>query len=179
MFDTFFGLPLHPLVVHATEVIVPLAAVLVVLTAAWPRFRRWAGFLPLAVALVALVLVPISTQSGERLEARVGGNDLIETHASLADGLLPWVIGLVVVAAALLWWNIREKRARIAASGESGSASPVRSGARWIPIVLIVLAVAVSSGTLVQAILVGHSGATAVWTEDMGTTAPSGDQDAD
>lgn len=43
MFDTIFGLPLHPLVVHATEVIVPLAAVLVVLTAAWPRFRRWAG----------------------------------------------------------------------------------------------------------------------------------------
>lgn len=179
MFDTFFGLPLHPFIVHATEVIVPLAAVLVVLTAVWPRCRRWAGYLPLGVSLVALVLVPLSTQSGERLEARVGENDLIETHATLADGLLPWVIGLVIVAAALLWWNIREKRARIAASKEPESPAGGRPGPRWVPIVLIVLALAVSAGTTVQAILIGHSGATAVWTEDMGTPSPSGDGDTD
>ena len=69
MFDTFFGLPLHPFVVHATEVTVPLAALLVIVAAAWPRFRRWAGYLPMGAALAALVLVPISTQSGEQLEA--------------------------------------------------------------------------------------------------------------
>ncbi len=179
MFDTFFGLPLHPFIVHATEVIVPLAAVLVVLTAVWPRCRRWAGYLPLGVSLVALVLVPFSTQSGERLEARVGGNDLIETHAALADGLLPWVIGLVVVAGALLWWNIREKRARIAASRESELPVAARPGSRWVPIMLILLALVVSTGTTVQAILIGHSGATAVWTEDMGAPALSGDGDTD
>ena len=103
MFDTIFGLPLHPLVVHATEVFVPLAALLVVLTAAWPRFRQWGGYLTLGTALVALALVPISKESGEQLEHRVGENSLIETHAELADGLLPWVIGLAVVAAALVW----------------------------------------------------------------------------
>lgn len=164
MFDTFFGLPLHPFIVHATEVIVPLAAVLVVLTAAWPRFRRWAGYLPLGVALVALILVPISKESGEQLEERVGENSLIETHSELADGLLPWVIGLVVVAAALLWWNIRDNRSRKAASasGAEGDRSP-----RWIPVTLLVLALVVAGGTTVQAVLIGHSGATAVWSEDM------------
>jgi hypothetical protein len=162
MFDTFFGLPLHPLVVHATEVIVPLAAVLVVLTAAWPRFRRWAGYLTLGITLVALVLVPISKESGEQLEERVAENALIETHADLADGLLPWVIGLVVVAAALLWWNIREKRARAAASGSTKEA---KRAPRWIPITLLVLAVVVAGGTTVQAVLIGHSGATAVWSD--------------
>jgi hypothetical protein len=176
MFDTFFGLPLHPFIVHATEVIVPLAALLVVLTAVWPRCRRWAGYLPLGVSLVALVLVPISTQSGERLETRVGENDLIETHAALADGLLPWMIGLVIVAGALLWWTIREKRARLAASQEGEPSVVSRPGPRWVPIVLIALALAVSGGTTVQAILIGHSGATAVWTEDMSTPSSGGDE---
>lgn len=180
MFDTFFGLPLHPLVVHATEVVVPLAALLVILTAAWPRFRRWSGYLTLAVSLVALVLVPITTQSGERLEARVGESDLIETHSELADGLLPWVAGLVVVAAALLWWNIRERRTACALTAKSAPArgeEPRRKGLRWVPVTLLVLGLLVSAGTTVQAVLIGHSGATAVWTEDMGTSAPSGDSD--
>ena len=61
MFDTIAGLPLHPLVVHATEVIVPTAALVVAIAAVWPQFRRWARFLPLGIALVALLLVPIST----------------------------------------------------------------------------------------------------------------------
>ncbi|TDW29807.1 hypothetical protein [Cryobacterium psychrophilum] len=93
MFDTFFGLALHPFIVHATEVIVPTAALVVLVAALWPRFRKWERFLPLALALAALVLVPLSTESGESLEARVGGSALIETHADLAEGLLPWVRG--------------------------------------------------------------------------------------
>lgn len=155
MFDTFFGLPLHPFIVHATEVIVPTAALVVLLAAAWPRFRRWAKFLPLGLALVALVLVPISTQSGEALEARVTESALLETHAELAEGLLPWVIGLVVVAAVLLWWNWKGR-------------SP-RNPRKWVAVVLIVAAGLASTGTVVQAVRIGHSGATAVWSEDMGT----------
>lgn len=177
MFDTFFGLPLHPLVVHATEVTVPLAALLLVVAAAWPRFRRWAGYLPLAASVAALVLVPISTQSGERLEQRVGENALIETHSELADGLLPWVAGLVVVAAALLWWNIRERRANVAASTGSDKVSTTRRGPKWVAVTLLALAVVVSAGTTVQAVLIGHSGATAVWSEDMGAPASTGESD--
>lgn len=163
MFDTIFGLPLHPLVVHATEVLVPLAAAFVVLTAAWPRFRRWSGYLTLGLTLVALVLVPISKESGEALEERVSENALIERHAELADGLLPWVIGLVVVAAALLWWNLRERRASASASSEHDA----KAGPRWIAITLIALALVAAGGTTVQAVLIGHSGATAVWSGEM------------
>jgi hypothetical protein len=161
MFDTFFGLPLHPLVVHATEVIVPAAAVMVVLTATWPRFRRWAGYLTIVTALVALALVPISKESGERLEARIGENALVETHAELADGLLPWVIGLSAIAAALLWWNIRERRV-LARQGDEASRS-----LQWVPIVLLITAVIVAAGTITDAVLIGHSGATAVWSGEM------------
>ncbi|TFC08961.1 hypothetical protein E3O19_17515 [Cryobacterium algoritolerans] len=153
MFDTFFGLPMHPLIVHATEVIVPTAAVVVVLAALWPRFRRWAGFVPLGLALAALVLVPLSIESGQSLEERVAESQLVQTHVNLADGLLPWVIGLVVVAVGLLWWNHRESRQ---------SRSP-----RWIAITLIAAALLAGTGTTIQAIRIGHSGAAAVWSDSV------------
>lgn len=164
MFDTIAGLPLHPLVVHATEVIVPVAALVVTVAALWPRFRRYAGYLPLALALASLVLVPLSTQSGEALEKRVEESALIETHANLAEGLLPWVFSLVVVAAVLLWWNRNERK----------DATP--RAPRWVALVLAVAAVLATTGTTVQAIRIGHSGATAVWSEDM-SKAPAADND--
>lgn len=161
MFDTFFGLPLHPLVVHGTEVIVPTAAIVVVIAALWPRFRRWARFLPLGLALAALVLVPLSIQSGESLQERVAESQLVETHVDLAESLLPWVIGLVVVAAALLWWNYQERKE---------SRSP-----RWIAVALIAAALLASTGTTIQAIRIGHSGAAAVWSDSVDTQ--SGNKD--
>lgn len=50
MFDTVAGLALHPLVVHATEVLVPTAALVVAMAALWPMFLRWARFLPFALS---------------------------------------------------------------------------------------------------------------------------------
>lgn len=166
MFDTIAGLPLHPLVVHATEVIVPLAALVLLGAAVWPRFRRWAGLLPLLLTLATVVLVPISTESGQALERRVGENSLIETHSGLAEGLLPWAIAMLVVAAALLWWHWSERNA---------TAAP--RAPKWIALALAVSAVVATTGTTVQAIRVGHSGATAVWSEDMAKTpVSSGDE---
>ncbi len=39
MYLKIFGLPAHPLVVHATVVLVPLAALLVAAAALWPALR--------------------------------------------------------------------------------------------------------------------------------------------
>ena len=50
MLDTIAGLPIHPLIVHATVVIVPAAALAVALAALVPRFRRWAGIVPLGLS---------------------------------------------------------------------------------------------------------------------------------
>src|SRR6476469_10735060 len=110
MLDTIFGLPVHPLIVHATTVVVPAGAVAVLLAALWPRFRRWAGWMPLALALAAVVLTPLSTESGEALERHVEHSDLIETHSQLAEGLLPWVVVLAVGAALLYDVARRERR---------------------------------------------------------------------
>lgn len=169
MFDLVAGLPLHPLVVHATEVIVPSAALVVALAALWPSFRRWARFLPLGLVLVALVLVPVSTQSGEALQERVKETALIETHIEMAEGLLPWVFGLAVVAGVLLWWGWNEREAT----------SP--RAPKWVALALAVAAVLFAAGTVVEAVRIGHSGATATWSHVAGSTtlSPAGGSESD
>lgn len=162
MFDTIFGLPIHPLVIHATEVLVPAAALAVALAALWPLFRRWARFLPFGLALAAVVLVPISTQSGEALQERVKDSALVQTHADLAEGLLPWVIALLIVAGVLLWWNWNESKA-------TAPRAP-----KWVAFALAGIAVVAAAGTTADAVIIGHSGATAAWTQVAATTTAPG-----
>ena len=160
MLDTIAGLPAHTVIVHATVVTVPVAAAVVLLAALWPRFRRWAGLLPLGLALLAVVLVPLATQSGESLEERVSETGLVERHAEMGESLLPWVIALAVVAAALAWlsWEAR---------GTSGGAGAVPNaswrGSRAVAVVLALAALVAAAGTTVEVIRIGHSGADAVW----------------
>lgn len=154
--STIFGLPLHPLLVHATVVIVPLAALMVVLAVLVPRFRAWAGPLPAATSLVALILTPLSTSSGENLEHDLPHSALIEEHAELGDQLVWFTVALFVFAAAF-WWFTRTADA----------------AARW-PRALVtavgVLAIVAALGTGVQVARIGHSGAKAAWSD----TAASG-----
>lgn len=150
LFITVFGLPFHPLIVHATVVLVPAAAITVGLAALWPRFRRWIDWGVVALAAVAVLLDPLTTASGGALRRELPPSPLIERHASLADGLLPWLIALLVGALAI--YLIRFP--------------PVT--ARWTPptaIVAVATAVAVvaAAGSLVWVVLVGHAGAAAAW----------------
>ena len=72
-FPTISGLPAHPLIVHATVVLVPLAAAAVALHTFWPAARARLGLVTLGAAVLAVVLVPLSTSSGEQLEHDVLG----------------------------------------------------------------------------------------------------------
>jgi hypothetical protein len=64
MFDKIGDLPLHPLVIHAVVVGIPLAALLAVLFAI-PRTREWARW-PLAIVVVGATAVTfIARQSGQ------------------------------------------------------------------------------------------------------------------
>src|SRR4051812_9124604 len=109
--DSVFGVPMHPLIVHATAVLIPLAALAGLLHAFWPPARRRLGIVTPLAAGAALVLVPLTTESGESLQRALPRSELIDRHIELADGLLPWVIGLFVVAAALWLLDLRRRRA--------------------------------------------------------------------
>ena len=166
--STVLGLPLHPLVVHAAVVLVPLAALLLIAAAVSLRVRRWAGWLTPAVATIALVLVPLATSSGENLEGSVGDSALVEKHAELGDQLLPWALAVAVLSFALVWWDRRER-------------SLPRGGAnRGLAVALTVLAVVAGLGAGVQVALIGHSGAKAVWSKQAASSGSQGaEQDGD
>ena len=61
MFDNLGNLPLHPLVVHAAVVGIPLAALLAFLFA-FPRTREWARW-PLAITVVGATAVTFRRQA--------------------------------------------------------------------------------------------------------------------
>src|SRR4051794_19728237 len=121
--ETVFGLPTHAIVLHATVVLLPLAALAVLLYAFWPVARRRLGIVTPVLAGVALVLVPLSTQRGGSPVRRVGHNRLVERLAELAAGMLPWALGLFVAAPGR--WLVPRGRERTAGAGEP----------RWVAVV--------------------------------------------
>ncbi len=154
MFDTITGLPIHPLVVHAVIVLVPLAAIGAIAVALRFDWSRKYGWLVVATAFVATGSAFVAKESGEALAERVG---LPVEHADIAK-LMPWFSLLLLVLVTALWWYDR---------GGDGR----RSRTRTILAVLTVIAAAIA---LLWAIRAGHSGATAVWKPIIDNTTPGG-----
>ncbi|EYT91247.1 hypothetical protein ThrDRAFT_03091 [Frankia casuarinae] len=166
------GLPAHVLLVHVVVILVPLAAMLVVLSAVWPAARRRLGVITPLVALVALVSVPLTTHAGEWLEARVPSNELVRRHAELGDTLLPWAAGLFVAAAAS--WVLARRSA--ATGTETAPARTATGPGRTVLVaVLAVLSLVVAAGSVVQVYRIGDSGAQAVWHGSFSRTPLPGD----
>ncbi|WP_431935608.1 DUF2231 domain-containing protein [Micromonospora sp. RP3T] len=161
--DSVNGLPLHPLVVHAVVVLLPLAALGVVALAVRPAWRGRFGWLVVLVAALATAAIPLATESGENLERRVGDPG---RHAELGDQLLWFALPLLLVAVALVWLQRRVER-----PADAG----VRTGPGVPGVVVAVLAVVVAAANLVQVYRVGESGAKAVWGDVPAATAEHGD----
>jgi hypothetical protein len=100
------GLPAHALLVHAVVILVPLAALALVVCAVRSSWIRRLGIVLPGLALVALVSVPLTTHAGEWLKRRVPADPLVNRHAGLGGTLLPWAIALFAVTVAV-WWSGR------------------------------------------------------------------------
>jgi len=148
------GLPLHPLIVHAVVVLTPLTVLALLLGTFWPAARRRLGIVTPLAALLVLVLVPVTVAAGLSLASALGPLPAVERHRGFGEMLLPWAIGLFVVAAAQwAWFRYFDERMR--------RGSP--RAARAVVIVLAAASVVVGAGTLVLIVLIGDSGARAVW----------------
>ncbi|CAN5248949.1 hypothetical protein BH09ACT12_BH09ACT12_06710 [soil metagenome] len=158
MFDLINGIPLHPLVVHAIVVLLPLATLGTLAMVVRPQWRLRYGPLVVAAAAVATVLIPVATSSGEELEKRVGNPG---EHAELGDQLIFFAIPLLVLALAIV--VIEFVRAR------TDRPTPSWAGPRVLQVVAG-LAVVASLACAVQIYRVGDSGARAAW-EDAVTPA--------
>jgi hypothetical protein len=170
--DNINGLPVHPLVVHAVVVLLPLAALGVVVLAIRPSWRGRFGLLVVLIAALATAAVPLATDSGESLERRVGDPG---RHAELGDQLIWFALPLLVAALALFWLHRRS------VAGTSGDPTGTRrtSGRGAVGVVVAVLAVAIAAANVVQIYRIGDSGAKAVWGDTPAATAGHGESHDD
>ncbi|WP_153345701.1 DUF2231 domain-containing protein [Nocardia aurantia] len=157
--STIDGLPVHALLVHVIVVLVPLTAVLAGLCAVWPAARRRLVWLVGVLAVVTLVLTPITTQAGEWLEQRVGPSPEVRTHADLGDTMIYFTAALAIAALLLVLLHVREGR---------------RPVGRLLAGAVIVLTLVASAAAVVQVYRVGDSGARAVWGGVAAVAPPSG-----
>jgi len=160
------GLPLHPLIVHAVVVLLPMAVLGAVLIAVWPAIRaRWAW--PVVVLTVAAVVaIPLATSTGEGLEHNLPRTPALAAHAELGDQLLVFAAPLLVCVFALAFLDGRRRRGVPAStSGPGTMAAPVATSgrARVTAVLLAVLTVAFAVVCGVQVFRIGDSGARAAW----------------
>ena len=164
MFSSIGDLPLHPLVLHAAVLGLPVTLLLAILFAV-PRTRGWARW-PLAVAGVgSLVAVFLAKESGEALQRTMLANQLggeaatlVIRHSELADQLFGITVALAVVAVA----------SAVLVGRVGGTAE--RRGSRGRDIALLAVLLVLAAVAAFWVYRVGDLGATAVWN-------PSGTQD--
>ena len=166
---TAFGLPTHALVLHAAVVVLPLASLLLLACAFSDAARRRAGLLLPAAGVLSLALVPLATESGEALAARLGAQAAVAAHAEAGEAVLPWAAGLALASVALWWVSARARHRLPTEAATPHTGPPVRRRWRSLPatsaasVLLAVAAVTAAVGTTATVVRAGHLGATATW----------------
>jgi len=151
------GLPLHPLVVHAAVVFVPLAALGAILLAVVPRWRWVTRWPTAAVTIVALGSVVLARLSGEDyLQQRPELAPLVAVHQDRGELLMWFTVAFAVVVAVGVWLL---RGASPLPSGRGGRASVAPVLDKVLPVLMVVAAVVV----LVQVVLTGDAGTRAVY----------------
>lgn len=148
--ESLFGLPAHPLVVHAAVVLLPLAALATIVVALVPRARRHYAPIAFALAVLATISVGLAQGSGEELEEKVDRTELLRDHTRSGESVLPWAVLTTVAAGAVM--IVGPVRRRVNLPSE-----------RLINSILAVVVLVATVGATWSVIDVGHSGAKAAW----------------
>lgn len=167
MFEEFGGIPMHPLLVHAAVVFIPLLGLAAVGYAFVPLIRPHLRWVLAALAVIAPGAAGISKLSGDaffdrgiaRGQITEGFIPVIEEHQSFGNMTFWWTLALGIATLAL----VLAVAPRVAAT-----ATAVTTGPAWRtnPILKWVLAAVVTVLTGVSFYYVfktGDSGAKAVW----------------
>lgn len=145
LFGIVAGLPLHPLVIHVSVILIPLVAISALVMSYLPSFSRRYGKAIFSLALIAQGSLFVSRTTGQAL-TKILEKDM-GRHADLGE-ITPFVTLPMV---ALIYLRFRMDR-----SGASFGSVLVR---RLTSIALILSSLA----SIAIVILVGHSGAVSVW----------------
>ncbi len=140
-------LPMHVLAIHATVVMLPLAAISAVAIAVFPAWRPRYGSAAVILTTIALLTVPVAIWSGQWLRDRLRYPAAFE-HAELGEQTLWWSLPLWVLTVALVGLDRR-----------AGMRRPVLV----VLVVLAVLVVVAAAASVIHVLQVGHGGAESVW----------------
>ncbi|MDO5499162.1 MAG: cytochrome b5-like heme/steroid binding domain-containing protein [Propionibacteriaceae bacterium] len=140
-----FGLPLHPLVVHAVVVLLPLGALGILACLLVPKLRT--HYLPVAVGLAAIATASavVAKFSGEALSE---ATRLPAEHSDWGNRTLIAAVLLLIFSG--VWWFLGRRRAD---GGGPSTAERVSGG----------LAGLAALAATILVVLAGHSGSESVW----------------
>lgn len=153
------GLPAHILLVHGVVVFAPLAGLMAVLFALWPRSRTYLAWPLGSLALLLVPLSVITAEAGEQLEDARPASKLIEEHAEQGSFFrIVTVIFLFVVATQVLaaFPTILSRWPALRGAGQAFSA-------RWLIPATSVLGILGGMFLIYESVLAGHSGSASVW----------------
>lgn len=153
-FDTIFGLPTHVLIVHATVVFLPAAALGAIVMVLRRSLIHRLGWITVVVAGLGAAAAWVSRFSGAELASRVGSPQL---HVDYGHALPVHATGFFILV--LVYWLL--------ARGVPGN----RSRPWWL-VALGVIVVLAAIGLVWSTIITGHSGAEATWGAIIENTRP-------
>ncbi|CAB4645434.1 unannotated protein [freshwater metagenome] len=145
LFGSVAGLPLHPLVIHASIVLIPLVAIGALVMSYLPSFSRRYGKLILFIALFAQLSLFLAKVTGEAFEEILDKD--MGNHAELGE-IAPFIT-LPMVALIYLRWRLDRSGATV--------------GSVWVRRLTSLALIVASLASIAVIVLVGHSGAESVW----------------
>src|SRR5690606_28626143 len=164
-FEEFMGLPLHPLMVHAAVVFVPLLIAVGVGYALIPRLRPYLSWVAIILAILAPGSALVAKLSGDAFRARMVREQtvtadflpMIDEHRGFGTNLVYASAALAVLVLALVLLTWRRRPAAGGTDSDTKSNTPVA-------IALMVGVLAASAVSAYYVFKTGDTGARLVWT---------------
>ena len=152
------SLPLHPLVVHFAVMLLVLVPIAVLVSLFWRGLRnRLDWLLPLGAVGGAIAAIAAEVTGNTLLTQLKQGSALVANHVELGQKG-PWVAGVFAVAT-IGWWLTSSE---VMKNWVEAKQPWLRRGR--IPLVASILMAIACVVMLVIVVLIGDSGAAAVWT---------------
>src|SRR5262245_57011856 len=160
--DELFGLPPRPLFSHVLVVMIPLAALGMLIMALAPRTRARLGWPVVVLAGLSTFFAWMAKGSGEELERRVEADPLLAHHTALGDTM--YLVALVFFVFVTAFVVVDRRAAARAAAGEhAGPAVNRRTAGGPVLLVLTVLALVTGVAATARIVQVGHAGSRVTW----------------
>jgi len=155
-----FDLPLHPLFVHAAVIAIPVVALLAIAAAWVTKVRDWLGIVLPILASLGFIAALLAKQAGEALETQIAETAAVAAHTGIADIAVAGGFLLLLVTWAQWVWEHIFVQVR---PGRTQARVTKASTARRVAIVISVVQTLVAVFAIVAVIIVGDTGARAVW----------------